>query len=227
MVFDQYAQRFLDHQKRNYEQHMAALPRQHAKRLRDKLRDAREAPVLAAYRIFPVFSPAQLLRLRDFANDHLLRGCVLYVRRCDAVVLLSGGRHAVRDLHRWITAKMRWEHPDTRATLLCHVPLPDALCFSFHRRAARARQDGADGGAKASKTEAERQHAESFQRAGRHKAPAGEEGEEDSQPVFMAMEDTVRDGFAFLAELPVSDRALWPDLTSVWRAAFLATGTSP
>lgn len=130
-VYAQYEQRFHDHQRRNHDRHVAALPHQLAKRAQDTVRRARERPVLRAYRIFPVFQPAHLGKLRHYANDQKLRGFILWVGRVDALVVLSGGESACRHMDRWIMQKMQWQHAQTRASRLCSLPLPDAQMFSF------------------------------------------------------------------------------------------------
>lgn len=201
-VLAQYEQRFLDHQRRNHERHVSALPNQIAKRERDVVRHASEQPILRAYRIYPIFTPAHLGKLRHFANDNRLRGCVLWVAQCDAVVLLAGGEVAMRHLDRWILHKMKWESTHTRATALCSVPLCDAESFSFHakkhtagEKRGRTGKDGKDGDAS------------------------------EREAVYMNFVETVEEGEQFLRQLPATGSP-WKDFAGVWRAAFLADGLS-
>lgn len=198
-VLDQYEQRFLEHQRRNHDRHVAALPQQILKRQADKKRHATAQPVLRAYRIYPLYSAAHLGKLRNYANDQLLRGCVLWVAKCDAVVLLAGGEVAARHLDRWMLQKMQWEHAETAATRLCSIPLSDCTDFSFH---IKKDEDGSGGGGVG-------------QKRGRE--------EPQQEAVFMNMVDTVEEGETFLRRLPAAGSA-WRDFAAVWRAAFLEDG---
>lgn len=207
-VLDQYQQRFLEHQRRNYERHIAALPDQIAKRERDAIRHAEERPVLRAYRLHPLYSAPHLGKLRNFSNDSRLRGAILWVGGCDAVVVLSGGEVAMRHLHHWIMHKMRWEHGETRATYLCSVPLMAAQSISFHRTRVRP----VDAAAKRAKNEGGAESAVKDRVSG-------------EEPVFMNFCDTVAEGEAFLRSLPAPGGP-WKDLTAVWRLAFLRDGLS-
>ncbi|KAG5488128.1 hypothetical protein LSCM1_08194 [Leishmania martiniquensis] len=216
-VLEQYELRNLEHQRRNHERHVAALPDQILKRARDQRRHATEAPVLRAYRVFPIFSAAHLGRLRNFANDSQLRGFVLYVADCDALVVLAGGEVAARHLDRWILHKMAWAHPDTRAARLCSVPLMDAESLSFHLKAAhgqlhkRAKAAGGGGGSVATK---------------RDDGHDSADGDGATEPVFMNMVPTVEEAEAFLSRLPAPPSP-WSDLCGIWRAAFLRDGLQP
>ncbi|KAG5512551.1 hypothetical protein GH5_08520 [Leishmania sp. Ghana 2012 LV757] len=217
-VLQQYELRNLEHQRRNHDRHVAALPDQILKRARDQRRHATEAPVLRAYRVFPIFSAAHLGKLRNFANDNLLRGFVLYVADCDALIVLTGGEVAARHLDRWIMHKMVWEHPDTRAARLCSVPLMDAESFSFHRKKAhgqlhkRLKTAGAKNGGDIA-----------LKRDDRH----GDADDNDAtEPVFISMVPTVEEAEEFLSRLPAPPSP-WADLCGVWRAAFLHDGLQP
>ncbi|CAG9567121.1 conserved hypothetical protein [Leishmania major strain Friedlin] len=206
-VLEQYELRNLEHQRRNHDRHVAALPDQILKRARDQRRHATEAPLLRAYRVFPIFSAAHLGKLRNFANDNLLRGFVLYVGDCDAVIVLAGGEVAARHLDRWIMHKMDWEHPDTRAVRLCSVPLMDAGSFSFHLKKARGQP-----------------HKRATTAAGKRDGRLDDvDGDDAAEPVFINMVPTVEEAEAFLRRLPAPSSP-WSDLCGVWRAAFLRDG---
>mmetsp|Transcript_13434 Transcript_13434/g.15389 ORF Transcript_13434/g.15389 Transcript_13434/m.15389 type:complete len:601 (+) Transcript_13434:46-1848(+) len=97
-----------EHDLRNYEAHVAALPHQAEKRLFDLWRDAERSPRLHAYHIPKARNVHCLHRLRHHANDVKLRGFVLWVCEEDAVVVLIGGDVALRHLDRWICEKMDW-----------------------------------------------------------------------------------------------------------------------
>ncbi|AYU75569.1 pre-mRNA processing factor 3 (PRP3)/Protein of unknown function (DUF1115), putative [Leishmania donovani] len=209
-VLEQYELRNLEHQRRNHDRHVAALPDQILKRARDQRRHATEAPLLRAYRVFPIFSAAHLGKLRNFANDNLLRGFVLYVGDCDAVIVLAGGEVAARHLDRWIMHKMAWEHPDTRAVRLCSVPLMDAGSFSFHLKKAQGQP-----------------HKRTKTAAGKRDGRLDDvDGDDAAEPVFINMVPTVEEAEAFLRRLPAPSSP-WSDLCGVWRAAFLHDGLQP
>ncbi|GET85411.1 hypothetical protein, conserved [Leishmania tarentolae] len=209
-VLEQYELRNLEHQRRNHDRHVAALPNQILKRARDQRRHATEAPLLRAYRVFPIFSAAHLGKLRNFANDNQLRGFVLYVGDCDAVIVLAGGEVAARHLDRWILHKMTWEHPDTRAVRLCSVPLMDAESFSFHLKKAQ-----------------EQPHKRTKTTAGKRDGRLQDvDGDDATEPVFINMVDSVEEAEAFLRRLP-APTSPWSDLCGVWRAAFLHDGLQP
>ncbi|CAD2221222.1 U4/U6 small nuclear ribonucleoprotein PRP3 [Angomonas deanei] len=205
-VLDQYEQRFRDHQLQNHQRHMEALPHQIMKRRRDRLRHASETPSLRAYRVFPIPNPLLLAKLRTFANDNLLRGFVLYVGRSDALIVLSGGSTAMRHMERWILEKMHWERKDTTATRVCHIPLPDAQCISFHLPSHRVRKEEQPEGELHTK---------------KPKTTLDHEEEEFQETVFMKYVDTVAEGETFLQYLPCGEERIMHNLTSVWRSAFL------
>lgn len=209
-VLEQYELRNLEHQRRNHDRHVAALPDQILKRARDQRRHATEAPLLRAYRVFPIFAAAHLGKLRNFANDNLLRGFVLYVADCDAVIVLAGGEVAARHLDRWIMHKMAWEHPDTRAVRLCSVPLMDAESFSFHLKKAQGQP-----------------HKRTKTAAGKRDGTLDNmDGDDATEPVFINMVPTVEEAETFLRRLPAPSSP-WSDLCGVWRAAFLRDGLQP
>ncbi|KAK7194832.1 pre-mRNA processing factor 3 (PRP3) (DUF1115) [Novymonas esmeraldas] len=205
-VLRQYELRNLEHQRRNHDRHVAALPDQILKRTRDQRRHATEAPVLRAYRIYPIYSAAHLGKLRHYANDNLLRGFILYISGCDALVVLTGGEVAARHLDRWILHKMAWEHPDTRASRLCTVPLVDAETFSFHLKRGAGRTP------------------RPTRRDDSGNDKDGEDGEREH--VFINHVSTVADAAAFLRQLPAPSGP-WADLCGVWRVAFLGDGLKP
>ncbi|KPA73731.1 hypothetical protein ABB37_09641 [Leptomonas pyrrhocoris] len=207
-VLQQYELRDLEHQRRNHERHVAALPNQILKRERDQQRYATEHPLLRAYRIYPIYGPAHLGKLRHYANDNLLRGFVLYVAECDAVVVLAGGEKAVRHLDQWILQKMVWEHHDTRAHRLATVPLMDAESFSFHLPKAQPPQGGGGRVYKQGKL---------MEGASATADPAAREA------VFIKMAPSVEEGERFLRELPAPSSP-WTDLSAIWRTAFLQDG---
>ncbi|PWU87752.1 hypothetical protein C4B63_85g59 [Trypanosoma cruzi] len=212
-VFSQYQERFLEHQRRNHERHVAAIPQQVEKRKRDLKRHSEEQPVFRVYRIYPIFTPAHLGKLRNFANDGLLRGFILWVCRCDALVVLTGGEVAVRHLERWILEKMRWESSETVAVRLVTCPLQDATTFSFVSAKSRKR------GSHPART--------------REKEEEGKEGdktrvnrdekkrEDDTEHVYMNFVNSVQEGESFMRSMPTEGP--WRDLSHIWRAA-LAPG---
>ncbi|RNF07852.1 U4/U6 small nuclear ribonucleoprotein PRP3 [Trypanosoma conorhini] len=203
-IFSQYQERFLEHQRRNHERHVAAIPQQIEKRNRDLKRHAEEQPFFRAYRIFPIFTPAHLGKLRNFANDGLLRGFVLWVCQCDALVVLTGGEVAMRHLERWILQKMRWDSPETAALRLMTCPLQDAATFSFV--SAKSRKRG-------------RQPARATEEARAQREP--KKNGDDAEHVYMNFADSVQEGESFMRSLPTAGP--WRDLSHVWRAA-LASG---
>nr|CAJ2466212.1 unnamed protein product [Leishmania braziliensis] len=217
-VLQQYELRHLEHQRRNHDRHVAALPDQILKRARDQRRHAIEAPLLRAYRVFPIFSAAHLGKLRNFANDNLLRGFVLYVGGCDALIVLAGGEVAMRHLDRWILHKMAWEHPDTRAVRLCSVPLMDAESFSFHLKKAQGQLY------KRTKTVGSRSGVGFADK--RDDRLDNADGDDATEPVFINMVPVVEEAEAFLRQLPAPSSP-WSDLCGVWRAAFLHDGLQP
>jgi hypothetical protein len=219
IVLQQYELRDLAHQRRNHERHVAALPNQIQKRERDQVRFATEHPILRAYRVFPIYSPAHLGKLRHYANDNLLRGFVLYVADCDALVVLSGGEKAMRHLDHWILEKMAWEHHDTRATRLLTVPLMDAASFSFHMLPSSQSSSRAGGGGRVYK---QGKLVEGATAAHTDDRAAGEESSKQ-EPVFMNMVASVAEGEAFLRQLPAPSSP-WSDLSAIWRTAFLKDG---
>lgn len=210
-VLQQYELRDLEHQWHNHQRHVAALPNQILKRARDQQRYATEHPMLRVYRIFPIYAPAHLGKLRHYANDNLLRGFVLYVANCDAVIVLTGGEKAVRHLDHWILDKMEWEHADTRATRLATVPLMDATAFSFHL-------PKASGGSAGGRAYKQRKLLESTSAAQLAEAEAAA-----TEAVFINMVPTVEEGEHFLRQLPAPSSP-WADLSAIWRTAFLQDG---
>ncbi|KAG5512312.1 hypothetical protein JKF63_07837 [Porcisia hertigi] len=211
-VLQQYELRNLEHQRRNHDRHVAALPDQILKRARDQRRHATESPLLRAYRVFPVYSAAHLGKIRNFANDNLLRGFVLYVDSCDALIVLTGGEVAMRHLDRWVLHKMVWEHPDTRAVRLCSVPLMDAQSFSYHLKKA---QGGGDLLKRAKTTGGVADK--------RNNGLDDADRDAATEPVFINMVSTVEEAEAFLRRLPAPSSP-WSDLCGVWRVAFLPDG---
>ncbi|RNF04183.1 U4/U6 small nuclear ribonucleoprotein PRP3 [Trypanosoma rangeli] len=203
-IFSQYQERFFEHQRRNYERHVAAIPQQIEKRNRDLKRHAEEQPVFRAYRIFPIFTPAHLGKLRNFANDGLLRGFVLWICQCDALVVLAGGEVAVRHLERWILEKMRWDAPETTAVRLMTCPLQDAATFSFVSAKSRKRERQS---AQTTKQAAEETRAQ--------RAPT--KGADGTEHVYMNFVDSVQEGESFMRSVPTEGP--WRDLSHVWRAA--------
>ncbi|KEG10224.1 U4/U6 small nuclear ribonucleoprotein PRP3 [Trypanosoma grayi] len=201
-VYSQYQERFLEHQRRNHERHVAAIPQQIEKCKRDRIRHAEERPVIRAYRIYPIYSPAHLGKLRNFANDGLLRGFVLWVGGCDALVVLTGGEVALRHVERWVLEKMRWESPETTAVRLMTCPLHDAATFSFASSKSRKRRRLPTSTAAREAEEAEK----------------GEN--EGAEHVYMNFVDSVQEGVDFLRTVPTEGP--WRDLTHVWRAALAA-----
>ncbi|KAG8346407.1 putative pre mRNA processing factor 3 (PRP3) Protein of unknown function (DUF1115) [Trypanosoma vivax] len=202
-VFSQYQERFLNHQRRNHERHVAAIPHQIEKRKRDLQRHAEERPVLRAYRVYPVYSPAQLGKLRNFANDNLLRGFVLWACKCDAIIVLSGGEVAMRHVDRWIMEKMKWESSETRAMCLMTCPLPEASTFSFVGSRQRKASD-----------------------LSRHKpaeAHAATANDVKREYVYMNFVDSLREVEEFLCSVPTTGP--WRDLLHIWRAV-LAAGSA-
>ncbi|KPI86145.1 hypothetical protein ABL78_4800 [Leptomonas seymouri] len=217
-VLQQYELRNLEHQRRNHERHVAALPQQIRKRARDQQRYATENPVLRAYRIFPIYAAAHLGKLRHYANDNLLRGFVLYVADCDAVVVLAGGGKAARHLDYWILNKMEWAHPDTRATRLVTVPLMDAETFSFHLPKA---QQG--GGGRVYKQGKVMEGASAAVGAADKTADSTTATTAATEPVFINVVPSVEEGERFLRQLPAPSSP-WVDLSAIWRTAFLHDG---
>ncbi|ORC91194.1 uncharacterized protein TM35_000061990 [Trypanosoma theileri] len=199
-VFSQYQERFLEHQRRNHERHVAAIPHQIEKRKRNLHRHAEENPVFRAYRIFPIYTPAHLGKLRNFANDGLLRGFILWVCNCDALVVLTGGEVAVRHVERWILEKMQWESPETVAVRLMTSPLQDAATFSFVSAKSRKRA---------------LQQKNNTVPAGNSNSGSGEQ--ETGEHVYMNFVDNVRDAERFMQSMPTEGP--WRDLTHVWRAS--------
>ncbi|CCW64183.1 unnamed protein product [Phytomonas sp. EM1] len=214
-IYEQYQQRFVEHQRRNHDRHVAALPNQILKRERDAIRHAQESPSLRAYRIYPIFSPSHLGKLRNLANDNRLRGMVVWIAKCDALVVLSGGEVAMRHLERWILHKMRWEHHETRATRLCAIPLPKYDFFSFCERKGHAREE--------EKRKHIRHEAQSLAEASQANQTAV--SEEPKENVFMNFCETIAEGEAFMRSLPASGSA-WKDFSAIWRLAFLRDGLS-
>nr|CCC92742.1 conserved hypothetical protein [Trypanosoma congolense IL3000] len=202
-VFLQYQERFLQHQRRNHERHVAAIPRQIEKRKQDTKRHAEERPVFRAYHIYPIYGPAHLGKLRNFANDGLLRGFILWICRCHAIVVLTGGEVAVRHLERWMLEKMVWESADTKAVRLMTCPLQDAATFSFVKSKQQKRGRGLPGG----------------------EVEGGADGENEKPVhVYMSFVETVEEGEAFMCGMPTSGP--WRDLSHVWRAAIMAVSAS-
>lgn len=220
-VRQQYELRFLEHQRRNHDRHVAALPNQIEKRAREVRRHATEQPLLRAYRIYPIYNAAHLGKLRNFANDQQLRGFILWVCECDAVVVLAGGEVAARHLNRWILQKMEWESDETTATLLFTVPLKDPATFSFHLR----RHSAPTRWAAATRTESGRRAVDGAE----HRKDAEDDGDGDgaaAQPVYMNFVSSVEEGAAFLQRLP-APTGPWANLSAVWRTAFLLDGLGP
>lgn len=204
-VFSQYQERFLEHQRRNHKRHVEAIPHQIEKRKQDIKRHSEERPVFRAYHIYPIYSSAHLGKLRNFANDGLLRGFVLWICRCHAIIVLTGGEVAVRHLERWILEKMKWESAETKAVRLMTCPLPDPATFSFVRQKSRKRdrqQQGDDGS---------RGREENQLEGDRH----GTDGERAH--VYMNFVESVQEGESFMCNMPAEGP--WRDLTHVWRAA--------
>lgn len=199
-VRDAYRERFLAHLTRNHERHVAAIPNQIARRERLVARRATERPLLRVYRVFPIYSPAHLARLRHYANDSKLRGFVLWCGGAEAAIVLTGGEVALRHLDTWILDKMTWESRDTRAERLCSVQLPSATCFSFHQH-----------GKKRARTEAE---------------PEREAEDAAEQPVYMNFVTSPAEAEAFLVGILKDSGAPWADLSAVWRSVFIATAVS-
>ncbi|KAH9577792.1 protein of unknown function DUF1115 [Trypanosoma melophagium] len=196
-VFSQYQERFLEHQRRNHERHVAAIPHQIEKRKRNLHRHAEENPVFRAYRIFPIYTPSHLGKLRNFANDGLLRGFILWVCNCDALVVLTGGEVAVRHVERWILEKMQWESPETVAVRLFTSPLQDSATFSFVSAKSRKRQRALQ----------QRSNTGTFVNA----------EEERNEHVYMNFVDSVQEAERFMQSMPTEGP--WNDLTHVWRAS--------
>ncbi|CCW71321.1 unnamed protein product [Phytomonas sp. Hart1] len=215
-IYDQYQQRFIEHQQRNHDRHVAALPNQILKREKDAIRHAQERPSLRAFRIYPIFSPAHLGKIRNLANDNRLRGVIVWIAGCDALVILSGGDVAMRHLEGWILDKMRWEHPQTRATRLCAIPLPTFDVFSFCEKKKHAKEE---------KGKRTRLEVGSPANTSQANLAAASEAQEPKEAVFMNFCETIAEGEAFLHTVPASGSA-WNDFSAIWRMAFLQDGLS-
>lgn len=223
MVNHQYNERYEQHLHRNFERHMDAIPHQLEKRIRDAERRASERPILRCYRIYPIFSAAHLGKLRNMANDQLLRGFIVWTAQVEAIVVLAGGSTAMRHLHRWICEKMVWEYEGTRAHCVCTIPLPDAHLFSFHEKGKRPRSDG---------------EGESEEKDLTAAAQDGSGGIRNAEPVFITFTASVEETRLFLEEKQPAAAAVstsiagarssltaeppWADLMSLWRAACLS-----
>eukprot|EP00796_Vickermania_ingenoplastis_P010710 gene10710-7441_t len=204
VVLSQYAERFYEHQRMNFERHMAALPHQIAKRALDAKRHAEENPVLRCYRIFPVYSARHLGMLRNMANDNRLRGFFAWTAEVEAVVVLAGGEVAARHLDRWILHKTAWESDETTAVRVCSIRLQSAAQFSFHARPGPKRPREAEG-----EGEAE-----------------GEAEAEGREAVFLAFFDSVEETCRFFAQGQPATTAgrpgqphpsPWSSLLGLWR----------
>ncbi len=110
-VREQVLERVTEHERRNYENHIAALPQQIAKKEVMAWRDATKNPTLQVFHVFPTNPEANdcVNRLRNYANeqDARMRGFLLWTQRADLFIVLCGGEKPMRHVTRWIQ-KMRW-----------------------------------------------------------------------------------------------------------------------
>lgn len=233
-VMSQYEKRFLEHQRRNFERHMEALPHQILKREQDTQRHAEAHPVLRCYRIYPIFNATHLGKLRHFANDQRLRGCIVWTAEMEAVVVLVGGEVAARHLDHWMLHKMVWEHEDTKAERICSVPLNHFQELSFHAHFTSSPLDGKD-----TREVLRKRRREGDGNAEEEDDPllAAYEMEEEKtrkeegrEHVFLRFSPSVEDTLLFFSEKQPSGYAgavgnphpsPWGSLIGLWRAACL------
>lgn len=208
-IVSQYQQRIEEHERRNFERHIAALPDQQAKRECIAKRHAEERPLLRCYRIYPIFSPQHLGKLRNFANDQRLRGFITWTCEIEAVVVLAGGEVALRHLDHWILSKMEWEHPDTQATRVCSITLNSYAEFSFHLTSKHLKTASSDVSRFADKFSVE---------------------EESKEAVFLVFFPTLVEALQFFSSRQPASRAgrvgashssPWSSLLGLWKPACL------
>lgn len=238
-VMSQYEKRFLEHQRRNFERHMEALPHQILKREHDTKRHAEERPVLRCYRIYPIFTATHLGKLRHFANDQRLRGCIVWTAEMEAVVVLVGGEVAARHLDHWMLQKMIWEHEDTTAERICSVPLNHFQELSFHAHFTAPGLDGKEttGGEKQRKRHREGGDATAEEEddpllAAYEREEEKTRREEGREHVFIRFSPSVEETLRFFSEKQPSGYAgavgnphpsPWGSFIGLWRAACLKT----
>lgn len=235
-ILSQYEQRFLEHQRRNFERHMAALPHQIWKREKDAQRHAEERPVLRCYRIYPIPRPQHLGKLRNFANDQRLRGFIVWTAEIEAVVVLVGGEVAARHLDHWILNKMVWEYEHTRAERVCSIPLNHYQEFSFYAQQGASLLSGNSREAKRKRARGDGTGEEEVPDDEDPLVAAYEKEEEEKRKaegrefVFLTFSSSIEETLRFFADKQPSSvsgpvgklhPAPWGSLLGLWRAACL------